>query len=140
MLGIYILFVSCLFVPKFCWLFLIHFCQCSAVNCVVFLTVWGKFSWLLHCYCFKFSFLVLLLLVLRVCWFVPVGQNNLLALLPISHLLLTFLLCLLPFFPILTWLFVNKFCLELLLLTVSIWVGLVFKRRFFFFVKIYQLI
>ena len=45
LLCIYILFVSCLFLPKFGWLF----CQCSAVNCVVFLTVWGKFSWLLHC-------------------------------------------------------------------------------------------
>ena len=76
---------------------------------------------------------VVVVVVLLVC--PSVGQNNLFALLPISHLLLTLLLCLLPFFPILTcgFLWIN-FVWKLLLLIVSIWVGLVFKKRFFFFV------
>ena len=71
-------FTFCLLVVCLCLNFLAFLnsflsVQCCKYYCVVFLTVWGKFSWLLHCYCFKFSFLVCCLLVPRVCWFVPLS-------------------------------------------------------------------
>ena len=69
-----------------------------------------------YCLCFKFccAFTFCLLVVCLCLNFCPsVGQNNLLALLPISHLLLTLLLFI-AFFPYIDlWLFVNKFCLEI---------------------------
>ena len=62
-----------------------------------------------------------------------VGQNNLLALLPISHLLLTLLLFI-AFFPYIDlWLFVNKFCLEIVVAYCKYMSGLGFQKVIFLF-------
>ena len=75
---------------KFCWLFLIHFCQCSAVNCVVFLTVWVNFPGFYIVTVSNFPSFSVDCLCLEFVGCPSVGQNNLLALLPLSHLLLAF--------------------------------------------------
>ena len=101
----------------------------------MFLTGWGRFSWLLHCYSFKFSLSVDCLCLEFVGFSLCVGQNNLLALLPISRPLLAFysVYCHLSQYFVDLWFFANKFYLEIFccLLLISQWTWL----KFFFLLK-----